>query len=536
MLSADTHRVRLDILLILGLTGPAMSLGCNEDGSSRPSATSGQQADASSPFEPGEFELPLCEAPETIVRHQGGQRVSTGWVRCLDGRYLREHPVDCFDVVQPSSCRPGVEGGCQTNADCTEKPFGSCRLRSTAFPGLQPFPQPEPSLRCDCEYGCQRDADCGPGRICLCSSFGTMPGGHCVQSNCRAGAECDSGMCEHNRKEVGIGCNLWYSVVGCRSRYDTCVVDSDCASGSVGVNRSTCGPHHEERRWTCHPWAGSCGRPFFVGSQLRTAAARLGEQWGPRPAGVLKSRHLTAERRKLLAEHWTKMGLMEHASIGSFSRVVMQLLSMGAPSELLTLANQALADEIRHAKRCFELANTYLDHAIEPGPLPLDDCLEGQLTPLAIFFGCFEEACLGETQAYLEASEAARRCQDRATQSVLIDIARDERSHALFGWRMLRWVWGQLSATDRVQARIELGHRIMAFMIEIDQGPEPSPNGPSASLESHGLLCEVVERGVRVRALRDVVIPCTTEFLEGMPVQLEEVGLTTLSYTVDPRH
>ena len=57
-----------------------------------------------------------------------------------------------------------------------------------------------------------------------------------------------------------------------------------------------------------------------------------------------------------LAESWTRIALMEHASIAAFARFTLQLMSLGAPAALVERATAAMADEIKHAKACFAVA------------------------------------------------------------------------------------------------------------------------------------------------------------------------------------
>ncbi|HKY38213.1 MAG TPA: hypothetical protein VJN18_19860 [Polyangiaceae bacterium] len=51
--------------------------------------------------------------------------------------------------------------------------------------------------------------------------------------------------------------------------------------------------------------------------------------------------HLTRAERTARAEHWMKMGQMEHASIAAFARFSLQLLSLGAPPALVEACTQA---------------------------------------------------------------------------------------------------------------------------------------------------------------------------------------------------
>ena len=129
---------------------------------------------------------------------------------------------------------------------------------------------------------------------------------------------------------------------------------------------------------------------------------------------------------------------MEQASIASFARFSLQLLALGAPSELVERCNQALADETEHAKLCFQLASSYAGQPLGPGPLDIDGSLRcvslAEIVDLVLAEGCF-----GETSAALEALEAADTATDPVVRDVYAKIARDEQRHAELAFRFLRW-------------------------------------------------------------------------------------------------
>jgi len=148
--------------------------------------------------------------------------------------------------------------------------------------------------------------------------------------------------------------------------------------------------------------------------------------------------HLTASERAALAQHWTKMGQMEHASIAAFARFSLQLLSLGAPADLVEACTQALSDETAHALLCFDLASAYAGRAIGPGPLDVSGSLLGSsladIVDLVIAEGCF-----GETSAALEALESAEIATDPVVAAAYAQIAQDEQRHAELAFRFVRW-------------------------------------------------------------------------------------------------
>src|SRR5262249_26351134 len=125
-----------------------------------------------------------------------------------------------------------------------------------------------------------------------------------------------------------------------------------------------------------------------------------------------------------LAQAWARDGLLEHASVAAFARVVAELLSIGAPPELVRATQQAIADELEHARLCFDLASRHAGAVLGPGSLPIlakptnfgtvSDSRAGD--PVAIALAMFEEGCINESVAAAEAAVAASTCRDPMAQ------------------------------------------------------------------------------------------------------------------------
>src|SRR5688572_9590040 len=96
------------------------------------------------------------------------------------------------------------------------------------------------------------------------------------------------------------------------------------------------------------------GRPLLVRQHARLPPATARGDWLERTTPRLD--HLSFGERTQLAAHWTKLGQMAHASIAAFARFSLQLLALGAPSDLVEPCTQALADANAHTKRCFGIA------------------------------------------------------------------------------------------------------------------------------------------------------------------------------------
>ena len=58
------------------------------------------------------------------------------------------------------------------------------------------------------------------------------------------------------------------------------------------------------------------------------------------------------------AMYWLEAAQSEHSSIASFSQVILELSTFGAPSNLLQLATSAMQDEIKHTEIAVSFVKT----------------------------------------------------------------------------------------------------------------------------------------------------------------------------------
>ena len=244
----------------------------------------------------------------------------------------------------------------------------------------------------------------------------------------------------------------------------------------------------EERTCLTQPnTGGTCGRPFLVAGSARLAPlCDVDCDWALRMAP--ETTRSSEALRKKLAEHWAEMGRMEHASVAAFARFTLDLLSLGAPAELVAASQQALGDEIEHARLCFGLASAYSGRRLGPGELCVDGALEARSFE-TIVKTAIHEACVGETLAALEAEAELAAATDPEVRRVLERIACDEARHAELGYRFLRWAFDRAEPPLRRRLVAELDGALRA---ELARKPA-----------SGSLLREIVEPAVR--ALEAVV-------------------------------
>jgi hypothetical protein len=419
---------------------------------------------------------------------------SGGWDLCSDGVLQRKQAGTCAsELPRPQPIDPAryadaleayrlrAEAGeadvileCQQDSDCTAAPNGYCVVVEFSLP--------------TCRYGCVRDADCGQDAVCVCGD----PVGECSSASCRSDSDC----------AAGLGCTMYESAqcgggypLSCQTRADECRSDGDCSPGFV------CHREPDGRRG-CGP-IQSCpiiGRPFLVAGEQRSAPAISRRDWRGECA-ILGASALDAEARAALAQHWTEQGLLEHASVAAFARFTLQLLSLGAPAELVTASARAMQDEIRHAQGCFGLAARYSGSDVGPGPLALQGALE-QADLWSVVQGTILEGCIGETVAAVEAAEAFAHCDDAEACALLERIAAEEAQHAELAWRFVAWALAQApSLAERVRA---------LFARELEGGvmARCEPSASERCLLRHGVLAEPLRRGSRQRVLAEVIAPC----------------------------
>lgn len=229
------------------------------------------------------------------------------------------------------------------------------------------------------------------------------------------------------------------------------------------------------------------GRPLTLGGAPRLAPLVRGEGWSAGATGEVRP-DLTRARA------WAQVGRAEHASVASFARFALELMAVGAPAELVSLAHAAAMDEVRHAQLAFGLVRRFGGASVEPGPLPLADLrVEADLPTIAA--AATREGCIAETLSALQTAAARDRADDAAEHAVLGVVTRDEERHAALAWRFVRWA--------------------------IQHGGEPVRAAVSAALSEApalpegegGLLPLPVARELVARGWRDVVRPAADALL-----------------------
>jgi hypothetical protein len=257
------------------------------------------------------------------------------------------------------------------------------------------------------------------------------------------------------------------------------------------------------------PTCGVIGRPLVVeGRAARAGVARGDRGWAGRaiasPSGP-KVAGLDAKTRALLARAWSDDAAYEHASVASFSKLSLELMTFGAPSDLVRGAHEAALDEIRHAELGFALASAYAGEALSPSALP--EAARLTLAPdlASLAAAAVKEGCVGETLAALVASAQHDVATDVAVRSALETVRADEARHAELAWKLV--AWALRAGGEDVRAAVA-----SAFE-EAAQELYASRAEGTWSAHEHGRLSEVEAKAARVRGLELVVRPAMDALL-----------------------
>jgi hypothetical protein len=251
----------------------------------------------------------------------------------------------------------------------------------------------------------------------------------------------------------------------------------------------------------CYTWVIPCpgGRAFRDATGTASVARTVERNDWTLAIGGLALADLAPDARIALAAHWTREAAFEHASIASFAQLTLDLLSVGAPPDLLEATQRATLDEIEHARITFALATAYAGAPV--GPAALSALPGASRTLAAIARSTFMDACVGESVASATLADASRRASDPVLRDLLATMAEDEERHAELAWRIVAWT---LRSSDSQVARA------LADAQDDVTG------------ELMSLAAGAAADGLRATVLREVVLPCTVALLGSVAPPLAE--------------
>ena len=128
----------------------------------------------------------------------------------------------------------------------------------------------------------------------------------------------------------------------------------------------------------------------------------------------------------------------EHAAIATFARTLCELMALGAPLELITRTQQALADELRHTTMTLAQLARLGDGAHAFGPLP--EATASLHRSVGELMADVSLGAASERAAVDEARADAARCTDPQLREFFSTIADDEARHAQLAEDTVAWL------------------------------------------------------------------------------------------------
>jgi hypothetical protein len=267
-----------------------------------------------------------------------------------------------------------------------------------------------------------------------------------------------------------------------------------------------------------------CGRPLLQdGRALAARPSRHRAGWHAHGTTPDVS-SLPADLRASLGGAWARDAFAEHASVASFGRFALDLLSLGAPAELVASAHRAALDEVVHARLCFMLAQAYRGSTLGPGALNVGGSVAVSSDPAAVAERVAYEACVGETLGALVVAERLHVARDPAVVRVLSRLARDEARHAELGWRTAGW----LVARGGNRTSVRVGQAIARAMRDLRRAPERVFDASEdESTRAHGRLGARSLARVIQHGCDDVIGPSVQRLLAAASVFARSRGPAT---------
>jgi hypothetical protein len=187
----------------------------------------------------------------------------------------------------------------------------------------------------------------------------------------------------------------------------------------------------------------------------------------------------------------------------AFGHIIEDLNRQAGCQDLVHMAAKARDDEIRHAKTCADLAQSYADEPLPPiiprgtRPFVFQDASDSDQCVLRTIFGC----CFGETIAVQWLTDARKLCTDEGARLENRQHLADEVQHSRVGWSYLSAP--VLGARERSLIRCFVP-QMAQLSLELWTRPEqPTPSG----LDAFGCPDDARTEASARRALSEVILP-----------------------------
>jgi hypothetical protein len=125
----------------------------------------------------------------------------------------------------------------------------------------------------------------------------------------------------------------------------------------------------------------------------------------------------------------------------------------------------------------------------------------------------FDEGCVGETVAALQAHAALELARDPEVRRALQQIAEQESRHAELAWRFVSWSAARLGPS----LTLELERRLTRLLAAHGGMRESEPAASVATLHAAGRLTAADKHCITTAGLREVILPCVAALIRPQP-------------------
>ena len=211
---------------------------------------------------------------------------------------------------------------------------------------------------------------------------------------------------------------------------------------------------------------------------------------------------LGPEERERIGREWLRRAEVELTAAAFTAQIVHGLLTDGVTPEVLSLAAQAVADEVRHGRICHEVAERYLGSSVPPPRArPSEEPVYGDCPPpLSRLLGFVMHACVNETLATVCLREGMSLCVSPTAKAATQHLLRDDLNHARMGWAHLA------SAHVDAEAKQHIGRALPLLLRLGYDGWMAEPRAPFDAPE-HGVLGQPRFERLMSSALEEIVLP-----------------------------
>jgi hypothetical protein len=187
---------------------------------------------------------------------------------------------------------------------------------------------------------------------------------------------------------------------------------------------------------------------------------------GRKPAGLAGC--LPANARSPVGMWLAQMAHLEAAAIYAFANTARQLARHQAPWDLVASSVAAIAQEVDHARIMAGLARRW---GVEPPTVYMS-----QPPDQSVFELCVDnavEGCVRETYGAVVATFQSHAATDPAVRAAMVQIARDETSHAETSFAIDRWARAQLDDGQLARVDRAVDRAIDEVIASADEPVEP---------------------------------------------------------------